>query len=211
MDVGLDAVGPLEVRVEVASKNRVWRGSVSHVVRVPAVVLEIPDEDGPVVCGEAEASSVVAERELAAVVESQEQLVAVGGWGAWADPAIGRSVADLYVYTLVSHSSGIRFPRIRLTGRSIGYIAMVLQDLHECVWFRWVEVLCTCFSPVELLSGSPQQLLLPFLRYRLNVIFEGNSVVGACLTCLYVTKSLLMTVATRDGAVANLYPQFIDI
>lgn len=105
MDVGLDAVGPLEVRVEVASNHWVWRRSVSHVVGVPAVVLEIPDEDGPVVCREAEASSVVAERQLAAVVECQEQLVAVGRWGVWTDPAIGWGIADLYVYTLVNHSS----------------------------------------------------------------------------------------------------------
>lgn len=136
MDVGLDAVGPLEVRVEVASKHWVWRGSVGHVVCVPAVVLEIPDEDGPVVCGEAEASSVVAERELAAVVECQEQLVAVGGGGAWADPALEGSIADLYMYALVNHSSELQFSRIRLTGRSIGYMAMMLQDLHECLWLR---------------------------------------------------------------------------
>jgi hypothetical protein len=35
------------------------------------------------------------ERELAAVVECQEQLVAVGGGGAWADPALEGSIADL--------------------------------------------------------------------------------------------------------------------
>jgi hypothetical protein len=43
--------------------------------------------------------------------------------------------------------------------------------------------------------------LLPFLRYRLNVIFEGNSVVGACLIWLYDVNSLLITKATRNGPI----------
>jgi hypothetical protein len=39
---------------------------------------------------------------------------------------------------------------------------------------------------------------LPFLRYRLNVIFEGNSVVGACLIWLYDVNSLLITKAAQE-------------
>jgi hypothetical protein len=49
MDVVLDTVGPLEVRVEVAADHRVWRGSIGHVVGVVAVTLRIEDEDRPVV------------------------------------------------------------------------------------------------------------------------------------------------------------------
>lgn len=81
VDVGLHAVGPLEVRVEVASHHRVRRGSVSYVVGIVTIVLHIIDEDSPVIGGKAEALSVVAKRELATVIDCQEQLVEIGGWG----------------------------------------------------------------------------------------------------------------------------------
>lgn len=98
-DVGLDTVGPLEVGVEVAAKHRVGRGSISHVVSVVAVVLGVQDEDAPMVCREAQALSVVAKRELAAVVHCQEQLVGVGCWGARDGSPIGGCIADLCVYS----------------------------------------------------------------------------------------------------------------
>lgn len=99
VDIGLDSVGPLEVGIEVASHHRVRRGSVSHVVGVVAFGVRVQDEDGPVVGGEAETLSVVAKRQLAAVVDGHEQLVDVGGWGTRDGPAIRGSIAELCVYS----------------------------------------------------------------------------------------------------------------
>lgn len=99
VDVGLDAVGPLEVRVEVASHQRVRRGSVSHVVGIVAIILHIIDEDGPVIGGKAEALSVFTKRELATVIDCQEQLIEIGGWGNPGGSAIGGSIAELCVYS----------------------------------------------------------------------------------------------------------------
>jgi hypothetical protein len=68
------------------------------------------------------------------------------------------------------------FEESLLTGGSFGYMALMSRNLDVCVcvcvcmWLGLIEVSFTCFSPVELLSGSPQQLFLPFLRYRLNRI-----------------------------------------
>lgn len=99
VDVGLDAVGPLEVRVEVASHQRVRRGSVSHVVGIVAIILHIIDEDGPVIGGKAEALSIFTKRELATVIDCQEQLVEIRGWGTRGGSAIGGSIAELCVYS----------------------------------------------------------------------------------------------------------------
>lgn len=105
MNVALDPVCPLEVGIEVASHHRVWRGSISHVVGVVAFVICIQDEDGPVVGGEAQAFSVVTKRQFAAVVDCQEQLVDVGGWGTRDGAAIGGSIADLPLLTTLLWTS----------------------------------------------------------------------------------------------------------
>lgn len=191
VDVGLDAVGPLVVRVEVASHHRVRRGSVSHIVGIVAIVLHIIDEDSPVIGGIAEALSVFANRELASVVDCQEQLVDIGGWGTPGGFAIDGSIAELCVYTLVSYSSRLQFRRTILTGSSsIGYKAMVPQDLLYVDEGGW-DCSRFCLLPRLLFSDraperEPQQLLLPFLRYRSNGVFNGNPVVGTCLGLLYL-------------------------
>lgn len=109
-----------------------------------------------------------------------------------------------YVYTLVKNSSGLQFRRIILTGSSsIGYRAMVPHNLLYAGVCDW-DCSKFCLLP-RLLSSDrapeqePQQLLLPFLRYRPKGIFNGNQVVGACLRLLCETDSPLTTFADKNG------------